>query len=262
MANYASYKTISNDQIVDNSITNDQLAPAAFSNWCVKWIYGSPGALTGGCCCLWTVPSGVSRVTFDLWGAGGNGHGTCSCNRCYNWHGAGGGFYNTKTIDVQSGWTYTICAGGVYPCCAQDCVGCDGCTTYINGCNLSNFCALGGARGCAVNDWSVPCYSTMERCCVQPGAWGGDFAMGNHVVHSPKIDGWDCHCYYNQGIPTGAPFIGTLGVSYTARQCWVRCGCWTVPYGHGGQGAITTYCERCCGQGGTGGSGLVKITMV
>jgi hypothetical protein len=25
---------------------------------------------------------------------------------------------------------------------------------------------------------------------------------------------------------------------------------------------MTNYCERCCGQGGTGGGGLVKITFV
>jgi hypothetical protein len=44
--------------------------------------------------------------------------------------------------------------------------------------------------------------------------------------------------------------------------CWMRCGCWTVPYGHGAQNAMTNYCDRCCGQGGTGGPGLVKITYV
>ena len=45
-------------------------------------------------------------------------------------------------------------------------------------------------------------------------------------------------------------------------SAWMRCGCWTVPYGHGGQGANSNYCGRCCGQGGQGGSGLVKITYV
>ena len=40
-------------------------------------------------CCYWQVPSGVTRITWEIWGAGGNGHGACSCNRCQNWHGAG-----------------------------------------------------------------------------------------------------------------------------------------------------------------------------
>ena len=37
MANYTSYKQISNSQIVDGSITNTQLQQGAFSNWNVKW---------------------------------------------------------------------------------------------------------------------------------------------------------------------------------------------------------------------------------
>jgi hypothetical protein len=44
--------------------------------------------------------------------------------------------------------------------------------------------------------------------------------------------------------------------------CAVRCGCWIAPYGHGGQSAMNTYCAQgTCGQGGTGGPGLVKITF-
>ena len=59
--------------------------------------------------------------------------------------------------------------------------------------------------------------------------------------------------------PLSAPLIGTQ-VTQSIRECWIRCGCWIVPYGHGGQNAMSTYCGRCCGQGGTGGGGLVKIT--
>jgi len=45
----------------------------------------------------------------------------------------------------------------------------------------------------------------------------------------------------------------------------MRCGCWTVPYGTGGHGAMTTFCggdsgAMGAGQGGMGGPGLVKIT--
>ena len=43
----------------------------------------------------------MTRITWEIWGAGGNGHGACSCNRCQNWHGAGGGYYNTKTISTN-----------------------------------------------------------------------------------------------------------------------------------------------------------------
>ena len=87
--------------------------------------------------------------------------------------------------------------------------------------------------------------------------------MNSHGAHwsNARHDtyrGW-CHCYNQGTAPTSAPLIGTA-VFQALRSCWIRCGCWQVPYGHGGQGAQTTECGRCCGQGGTGGGGLVKIT--
>ena len=85
--------------------------------------------------------------------------------------------------------------------------------------------------------------------------------MGNHrgafFVHPSQ-----CHCHCMGSTPTPAPFIGTQ-VQQQIHECWMRCACWTVPYAHGGQGAMTTYCgSNCCGQGGTGGSGMVKISFL
>ena len=75
---------------------------------------------------------------------------------------------------------------------------------------------------------------------------------------------WNCHCTgaVVSGESSGAPFLSTLQVETQLEQCWSRCGCWTAPYATGGQGAMTTYCGRCCGQGGQGGSGVVRITYV
>ena len=99
-------------------------------------------------------------------------------------------------------------------------------------------------------------------CCVGPAANGGDFGMGNHLGAMWNPKGFFCHCHGRYSMPTSAPFIGTQ-VQVQQQFCWVRCGCWTVPYGHGGQNAQTNYCgSSCCGQGGMGGSGLVKITYV
>jgi hypothetical protein len=262
MASYASYKKIDGSFFEDEVIPADALNPSGLDTWCVKWIYGSPVNCTQGCCCLWTVPTGVKRVTFELWGSGGNGTGACSCSRCHVYIGAQGGYYNTKTIGVEEGWTYTICAGGVYPCNSRECTGCSGCSSYVNGCNLSNFCAIGGNTGIACNSWSLGCFSDNGRCCMSPGTWGGDFGMGNHQQQFWRPKGWACHCHGNYSIPSAAPFIGT-NVMQTANFCWIRCGCWTVPFGHGGQNAMSDQCgSSCCGQGGTGGPGLVKITYV
>jgi hypothetical protein len=96
------------------------------------------------------------------------------------------------------------------------------------------------------------------------GSFNGDFGMVGHAwgfgatEHNYAIG--HCHCYVSSTQSQAAPLIGTQaeqGINY----CWIRCGCWQVPYGHGGQSAMTTFCgSDCCGTGGTGGPGLVRIT--
>jgi len=261
MAQYRSYQKITADRITAGSIGAEKLAAGVGPSYCVKHIFGHPCYCTPGCCCYWQVPAGVEKITWEAWGAGGNGAGSCSCNRCQHFQGASGGAYNTKTISTSGGCTYTVCAGGVYRCCSRECNGCNGCGSYVNGHNLSNFCAHGGARGCTNGDWSVACTS-RAWCCVSPGAWGGDFAM------TPHQDGWsghwNCHCTgdVNNHCTSGAPFLVSSTESQL-DQCWIRCGCWTAPYASGGQSAMSTYCgSGHCGQGGQGGSGMVRITYI
>ena len=82
--------------------------------------------------------------------------------------------------------------------------------------------------------------------------------MMSHTGHFSGI--FNCHCHHQYVRPTPAPFLGGQ-VSMSQSVCWIRCGCWIAPPGHGGQGAMTSYCGRCCGQGGTGGPGVVKLTF-
>jgi hypothetical protein len=263
MATYASYKKLVSDNITNETFVDSHFAAGSPLAYGVQWFFGQPCACSTGCCCLWTVPTGVRRLHIEMWGAGGGGHGQCSCGRCHHFKGAGGGYYNSKTIATSAGCQYTVCAAGNGLCCRQECVGCNGCTSYVNGYNLSNFCALGGMPGCGETSWGEKCYGAWQ-CCLAPGNNGGDFGMG---TQDPAFGGVEfiynvgrCHCY-NQAIFTGsAPLIGTYS-GQSLRECWIRCGCWTVPYGHGGQGAMGTYCgSGACGQGGMGGPGLVRIT--
>ena len=263
MADYSSYKKIDGDTFEAGILSAAKFSSSPTSTWGVKWVYGTMCRCSPGCCCNWTVPTGVSKLWIQLWGSGGNGTGSCSCNRCHHFQGAGGGYYNSQITTTQAGCGYSVCAGGVYPCLSRECYGCQGCSSYVNGYGLSNFCAIGGWRGNANPSWTTECNSTWA-CCQSPTAHGGQMNFVNHT------DGWSnstydtyrgwCHCY-NQGMtPTSAPMIGTF-VSQAQRGCWIRCGCWIVPYGNGGQGAMNSYCgSGHCGQGGTGGGGLVKIT--
>lgn len=265
MASYTSYRNnrISGSNIANSAIENSDLQAGVRNTYDVKWVYGAHGHCSSGCCCEWVVPSNVKNVKFELWGAGGNGHGACSCNRCHHFQGAGGGNYNTKTIESVPGCSYTVCAGGVYPCLSRECTGCNGCTSYVTGYNLSNFCARGGSQGRANTSWNTQCFSTPSQS-VSPGEYGGEFAEFNHrgswggAIY--QYPGGTCHCWKQLTYSSGAAMLDIGRIDQFSMVCWIRCGCWCVPYGAGGQGAHSSYCGRCCGQGGTGGSGVVKIT--
>lgn len=268
MASYTSYRAgrITSTNIVAGAIDNAKLASDVRTSFGIQWVYGSPGACTSGCCCAWTVPSNVRRVTFEAWGAGGNGHGACSCDRCQHFMGASGGTYNTVGATTSPGCVYTACAGGVYPCYSRECTGlANGCTSYVNGYNISNFCACGGSSGCSNGSWTDSCFTYMDSC-MYPGIGGGEFSLNNHVgpwgAAGPYMYPSDaCHCWKHLSYSSSAPIFNTGRNDQFQNDCWVRCGCWTVPYASGGQGAKSNVCgTSCCGQGGTGGSGVVKIT--
>ena len=124
MANYSSYKKVSGASLQAASLGVDAFDPNTRKTFGVKWIFGSPNSCSNGCCCAWTIPAGVRKVQWEIWGSGGSGAGACSTSRCHHYKGAGGGYYNNKTIDVTPGSTYTVCAAGNGLCCRRECSGC------------------------------------------------------------------------------------------------------------------------------------------
>jgi hypothetical protein len=266
MANYSSYKKVSGAQVIDKSITSDKIGTGVRDNFCTKWFYGISCRCSPGCCCLWTVPACVRHANWEIWGAGGNGNGACSCSRCHHTQGAGGGAYTSKSIVTNAGCTYRVCAGGVYRCLSRECTACNGCSSYVCGVGI-NACACGGYLGRANTSWTNMCYSTMPYC-VRPGCVGttagADFATYSHNGGFQAQSGYfypgnACHCWKHNGQSVGAPGLSSGHYEQNSNYCWIRCGCWIAPYGHGGQSATSNYCGRCCGQGGTGGGGLVKV---
>lgn len=268
MASYNSYKKVRSDQLTNSVVDYNNLASGVRDNFCVKWFYGISCRCSAGCCCLFTMPSCTRQANWELWGAGGNGSGACSCNRCHHTKPAGGGAYTSKSIQTNSGCTYRVCAGGVYRCLNRECVGCNGCSSYVCGSGI-NACACGGQQGEANTSWTDQCYSTMPYC-VRPGCVGtsasGDWASYTHGGNFQGQSGFmypggACHCWKHNGHSTGAPGLSDNYYEQNSNYCWIRCGCWIAPPGHGGQGAMSSYCGRCCGQGGTGGPGVVKLTF-
>ena len=279
MATYASYKKVVSDNFNSNTVSEDKLALGAGNQKCVFWVYNPRGfccsscANAGGCteqangrCCLWTVPSYVSKVIFEIWSGGGGGPGHTCCNCCSFAIGGAGGNYATKTINTSPGCTYTICAGGSWPCSkSHTCSAGMGCRSYVNGYNLSNFCVTGGCGGwmCNGDAWG-PRHSTSGCAnCNICGIFGADFGvMGNVGAH---MGFGGCHCRGADYADSGAaPFIG-IQIKKSATESWCTCGCYVNWPSGGGEPGISSYCNnwaKCCAGGaGQGGSGIVKITF-
>ena len=120
----------------------------AGSGWTAGFkVCGSDGGtnqnMSQGADCTWTVPAGVTCARFQLWGAGSSS-GAAGC--CGGAPFGGSGAYASVIMPVTAGWAYTLCAG-----CAFCCYGSwntqsnsNGCASFITGCNLTNFCAMGG----------------------------------------------------------------------------------------------------------------------
>ena len=132
MASYSSYKKINGDQLEDNTLNANSFSSSPNCTYGVKWVFGIMCRCSPGCCCNWSVPSGVNNMWVQAWGAGGNGTGACSCNRCQHYQAGGGGYYNSKMIQTNSNCSYTVCAAGVYRCLSRECYGCIGCSSYVN----------------------------------------------------------------------------------------------------------------------------------
>lgn len=203
--------------------------------------------------CVWTVPAGVTSVTFELWGGGGGGPAARCCSGPVN--PGGGGSYAIRTIPTTEGCVYTICAGAS-SCLTTGCLGCAGYPSYVTGSGIASTCAAGGTGGkmCCFNSASVTCCGTT----VNTGTNQGDFTLPgpNGVTLS---DG--CFGSHAQ-IPANAPGNGIFNRGKNWTQGWRANGTLqgnpTFP-GGGGMGGYDCCCYYCtCG--GWGAAGLVKVT--
>ena len=160
-----------------------QICPSDTTKW--EKIY-DPGGWTSGfkVCddtgywrcgrnCTWTVPSGVTKARFQLWGAGGgaNHPGRCCGYTLFGSTGA----YLSVIIPVTSGNSYSICSGCAYCCWAESWSGAQrlrGCPSYVTGPGLCYLCAEGGDGGHGMYHGmrlgkQNPCYAP---CLNNPGA--------------------------------------------------------------------------------------------
>lgn len=118
---------------------------------CVDFNYGK--------CCLWTVPSGTTKVMFEIWGPGGAaGAGVCCGGHPFGQTGA----FAQTFINVVAGNQFTVCAGcAIKYCsyCSQSCIS-QSCPSFICASGLQGanecfcMCAQGGIHNlcCEMTD--------------------------------------------------------------------------------------------------------------
>lgn len=216
----------------------------------------------GGACCQFTVPDGVTWARFEVWGGGGNGPGGCCCQQPAQAGGAGA--YARKTILVDGGDTYTVCAGGT-GCCTCSCCGAEGYPSFVQDDTVSTgqsiaLCASGGPVGCGRCFMFSSCRCIGQTCvyCLSESACGYDFAV-------PKISGASRPYWCGRGafqwVPQG-PIVGG-GFKSSQDYCCTGRGEEMIRArasfpGGGGAGAQTGGDAYCYGDLGAGG--LVIIT--
>jgi len=238
----------------------------------------------GGCCLHWTVPTGTQIITFEILSGGGPGG---SAGHDYDiGHGGAGGNYNEKTICLEAGHfnssagsesAYTLCAGGTSQCSC--CTTCNracrhGCTSYVNGPGLSNFCSIGGHGGSTSWDVMSNCYNChignaqCDRGNYNAG-WvshncndatrGGDMCFRG--INSSFHKEYDCCTHI--GTTTGGP-AGPFTVSGTGigkQWCTGNSACCSAHSAFpGGGGAGSSHGAGTPCTGGFGAGGLVKVT--
>jgi hypothetical protein len=207
----------------------------------------------------WTVPTGVTCATFEVWGGGGAGSPSCCCT-CYFGEPGGGGGYSMKTVPVTPGTTYSIVVG--QGGCGNMCwfngnaCGCCGFPSYVTGQGLTNFCANGGQGGA----W---CNSATSYSC-------GGCAYGGDVSITGMDGSTTSQCsFYRCGTQAGgaSPFGGGwtmlprhVGSVSSSLNCGV-----SGAYPGGGSPARTGFqpgwCDCCQGCTSGAADGLVVITI-
>jgi hypothetical protein len=223
--------------------------------------------------CCWTVPYGVTTITFEIWGGGGGGGGMCCCGFGVP---GGPGAYAKKTVTGNLGGCNYNMSVAYTGCGTPGNSGYRGCQSWVTGYGLTNFCVEGGYPGCSYCNHYSNLNCGVYHSPAQNGAccscyYGADFGCaGCGSMDYTDYQSAD-FCYYKffQPVPPGLVSKGqsyfvTRGCQYTCgevQNCKVSIG---LPggivkaIGLGGQSAMVYGGGCCCGSGG--GPGMIKVS--
>jgi len=211
-----------------------------------------------GFCCAWTVPNGITRARFQLWGAGGmSGAGCCCGGSPFGSTGA----YASVIIPVTAGCVYTICSGCAFCCFASTTSGSQripGCPSWVQGPGLTNFCANGGQG--SLGTWMAQMgRNNTNSCQISNPNWncgaricnaGGDFCSASSCSETNGIIGYVAGATYS-GNANESIVYGIRGMWPRFRLTSANYGCQQHPPIYGFEGSsqcFPTYTSgNCCG---------------
>lgn len=213
---------------------------------------------SGGCCLLWTVPAGTTRVTFEMWGGGGDGQGA----RCCEAPGTmpTNGSYAVKHADTVAGCQYRICAAGTgcYGCCCG--IGVRALPSFVYDVSAASTigCAIGGNGGCS--QMTRGGFFDGYNCCwaLMSGTGLGDMVQEGTGGQNIRTHYCRQHHYMWNAGGWGADrkSSGVCATDMTRAGCDLMTSC-SSPSGAGNPG-------RACGggfcRGQHGGYGIVKVS--
>jgi hypothetical protein len=272
-----------NTELIACSTAVTALGGSSSNTQCVTAVYqaGRYQTAAGGAndlFCTFTVPPGVQRVTWQMWGAGGGGGRGCGpAGRGVGVPGGGGGFMQFTSVTVP-GETYCIRVGAGGTGVTYGGQGCRGSCTCI--CRVGGgltVAALGGGGGAACRDcnatlgnstsYPIGCLSIADSTCIVSTSCVrcqcGDMAQASGPYCAC---GYCCRSTAQMG---GSAFMGGTGAHGNCKGHYVcsDAGGKHAPTwgggggggsGHGsGQGLYSTPCCR----GGNGAPGMVLIWM-
>jgi hypothetical protein len=179
--------------------------------------------------CSWTVPAGVTKVGFQLWGGGGGSSSGCCCG---GHPGGSTGEFVSVVMDVTAGETYSLNNECNYCCLGrQGGIQISSAASYISGPGITTLCASGGCG--TLCSWS---------CSIDKGIGIGwsptaskyvDYKEGA-MADNPGGGCFGCRWMYpgiSGGTPAGACFCNS-GYDYCFSSSCATCGeiPWTISH--------------------------------
>jgi len=154
-----------------------------------------------GAGCAWTVPAGVDRVQFQIWGPGGGTSTNCCCGGAPF---GPSGAYMIVQMDVTPGESFTLCSGCAYCCYAyQTTPGFCGSPSYITGTGFGLCVDSGLSCYC---EWNADLGNPTHSC----GLWLPD--PGGNGCGAMQCSGWN-FCWDTNGDDVCVPYA-------FSRQSW------------------------------------------